>query len=273
MSLHTQLTQADTFFCIAGPCVIEKYDIMMQIAETLRRLTDELQIPYVFKASYTKANRTSYGSPTGPGLDAGLRILEQIKEQFDLPILTDIHQTNEIEAVSQVADILQIPAFLSRQTELIVQAAATGDIINIKKGQFMAPEDMDGALLKAASTGNTKLFATERGASFGYHNLVVDFRGFITMAALGYPVIYDVTHSLQRPSIGTTSGGNPELARPMAQAALATGCVDGLFIETHPTPQTALSDAKTMIPLSEMRQLLTACIPHYKLAKEHHENS
>lgn len=273
MSLYTQLTTADTFFCIAGPCVIESYDIMMQTAETLRALTDELHIPYVFKASYTKANRTSFGSHTGPGLDAGLRILQQIKEQFNLPILTDVHQTNEIDAVSQVADILQIPAFLSRQTELIVQSAATNKIINIKKGQFMAPEDMDGALQKAASTGNRMLCATERGTSFGYHNLVVDFRGFMTMAALGYPVIYDVTHSLQRPSMGKTSGGNPELARPMAQAALATGCVHGLFIETHPTPETALSDAKSMIPLNEMRKLLTACIPHYKLTKDSHEKS
>jgi len=268
MTLYQQLTEGKHFFLIAGPCVIEDDAVMMEIAEKLRALTDSLHIPFVFKASYTKANRTSIDSPTGPGLDAGLRILQRIKEQFQLPILTDIHETKEVAAVAEVADILQIPAFLSRQTQLIVQAASTDCMVNIKKGQFMAPEDMASALKKAASTGNQQLFATDRGTSFGYHNLVVDFRSFITMADFGYPVIYDVTHSLQRPSLGKTSGGSPELARPMAQAALATGYVDGLFVETHPFPAKALSDATTMLPLNSMEALLKNCILHYKIAKE-----
>ena len=260
MDLYQKLLNKDKFFLIAGPCVVEEEKMMFEVAEKLIEETDKRNIPFVFKSSYIKANRTSINSPTGAGLEKGLRILRKIKEKFNIPILTDIHEISEVEIVAEVADIIQVPAFLSRQTNLIVAMAKTGRIINIKKGQFMAPEDMKAAAEKVLSVNNNEILLTERGTSFGYHNLVVDFRGFVILKKIGYPVIYDVTHSLQKPSIDKTSGGSPEFAPMMARAALATGMVDGLFIETHPNPKEALSDADSMLPLSEIPQLLDDCL-------------
>ncbi|MCB5230902.1 MAG: 3-deoxy-8-phosphooctulonate synthase [Candidatus Cloacimonas sp.] len=260
MNLYQKILESENFFLIAGPCVIEDSAILYKIAETLKKITEERNIPYIFKASYLKANRTSESSYSGPGLDEGLKILEKIKREFELPILTDIHQTEEAELVAEVADILQIPAFLARQTFLIKSAAKTGKIVNLKKAQFMAPEDMKGAVDKVVSEENTQVMITERGTSFGYHNLVVDFRGFPVMKQFGYPVVYDVTHSLQKPSIKNVSGGTPEYVPMMAKAAMATGLIDGIFIETHPNPEKGLSDAKSMINLDLMGQLLDELI-------------
>ncbi len=256
MSLYEKLKTAPYFFLIAGPCVIEEESIMFATAEALKKLSEELGLPLVFKSSYMKANRSSGSSFSGPGLKAGLTLLSRIKREFDLPILSDVHEVCEVEPAAEVCDILQIPAFLSRQTNLIRAAAETGRIVNIKKGQFMAPEDMAAASAKVQDTGNPQILLTERGSSFGYHNLVVDFRGFAIMADMGYPVVYDLTHSLQRPTTGIVTGGNPEFAPLMARAAMATGKVQGLFIECHPTPETAKSDATTMLPLHKLKELL-----------------
>ncbi len=260
MSLYQTLLNKDKFFLIAGPCVVENEKLMFEVAEKLLEETGKRNIPFVFKSSYIKANRTSINSPTGAGLEKGLKILQKIKEEFKVPILTDVHNISEVAAVADVADILQIPAFLSRQTDLITTVAKTGRIVNIKKGQFMAPEDMKAAAGKVLSVNNCKILLTERGTTFGYHNLVVDFRSFAIMKKIGYPVIYDVTHSLQKPSVDKTSGGTPEFAPMMARAALATGMVDGLFIETHPNPKKALSDADTMLPLDKISKILDECL-------------
>lgn len=260
MELYKKLKNSDKFFLIAGPCVIEDEKMMMSITEKLIEMTQKRGIEFIFKSSFKKANRTSANSPTGPGLKEGLEILSKIKRKYNIPILTDIHDVNEVNEVASVVDILQIPAFLSRQTDLISAAAKTGKIINIKKGQFMAPEDMKNAAEKVLIEKNNKIFLTERGTSFGYHNLVVDFRSFAIMKQIGFPVIYDVTHSLQRPSQNNTSGGTPQYALMMAKAALATGEVNGLFIETHPNPAVALSDANSMLPIDELPDLLDACL-------------
>jgi 2-dehydro-3-deoxyphosphooctonate aldolase (KDO 8-P synthase) len=250
----SRIQQGD-FFLIAGPCVIESEATLLQVAETVAKLAESHNLPYVFKSSFTKANRTSGDSPTGPGLEEGLRILEKVKRETGLPLLTDIHETSEISAVADVVDILQIPAFLCRQTSLIRAAGATGKWVNIKKGQFMAPEDMTNATAKA---GSSKVMLTERGTTFGYHNLVVDFRSLLIMKESGMPVVFDATHSLQLPSGGDgVSSGRPEFVIPMAKAATAIG-IDGLFIETHPNPAEALSDAGVMLPLEQMSKLLDA---------------
>jgi len=259
-TLYSELSSCKNFFLIAGPCVIEEESIMFTIAEALKELCARKAIPLVFKASYKKANRSSLNSFSGPGMEEGLKLLNKIKQEFEVPVLTDVHECVEVASAAEVCDILQIPAFLSRQTELITAVAATGKIINIKKGQFMAPEDMQLAAEKASSTGNTQILLTERGTTFGYHNLVVDFRSFGIMHEYGYPVVYDVTHSLQRPSLGNFSGGNPEFALPMAKAAIATGMVKGLFIETHPEPHKAKSDAASMLPLAKMELLVESCL-------------
>ncbi|MFO7659940.1 MAG: 3-deoxy-8-phosphooctulonate synthase [Candidatus Cloacimonadaceae bacterium] len=259
-NLFEQLKRSRPFFLIAGPCVIEDEKTMMQTAETLVRLTSELSLPFVFKASFLKANRTSPDSFRGPGLQEGLQLLQKIKTTFSVPLLTDVHETTDINAVQEVVDIIQIPAFLSRQTLLIQAAAQTGKIVNLKKGQFMAPEDMRSAAAKVTSMHNQQVLLTERGTSFGYHNLVVDFRSFQIMHQIGFPVVYDVTHSLQKPSVTDKSGGSPEFVQMMAQAALATGFVDGLFIETHPHPEKALSDAASMLALDQLPALLKSCI-------------
>lgn len=241
------------FFLIAGPCVIETEDICVEVAEKVNKLCTERDIPFVFKSSFKKANRLSVDSYTGPGLENGLKILQNIKNRFNLPILTDVHETNEIQKTAQVADILQIPAFLCRQTDLVIAAAQTGKWVNIKKGQFLAPEDMAKI---AAKTNSQKTMLTERGSSFGYRNLIVDFRSFMIMKETGLKVIYDVSHSLQLPGGGgNVSTGQPQYIIPMAKAAMAIG-LDGLFVETHPNPPQAKSDAGAMLPLDKMEQLL-----------------
>jgi 2-dehydro-3-deoxyphosphooctonate aldolase (KDO 8-P synthase) len=263
MDLFNQLQHPKPFFLIAGPCVVEDELLMMETAEFLYKACEERNLLLIFKSSYQKANRTSETSYSGPGNKEGLAILRKIKDTFRVPIITDIHESNEVEDAASVADILQIPAFLSRQTKLIHAAAQTQKIVNIKKGQFMAPEDMEMAARKVLAMNNFKVMLTERGTTFGYHNLVVDFRSFAIMHDIGFPVVYDVTHSLQRPSIHNVSGGTPEYAGMMARAALATGKVHGLFLETHPRPQEALSDAASMVALDRIPAILDQCLSLY----------
>lgn len=265
MDLYSKLNSKGKLFLIAGPCVVEQEKMMLETAENLVKETDKRGITFIFKSSYKKANRTSISSPMGAGLDKGLKILRKIKEHFAVPILTDVHETSEIDSAADVADILQIPAFLSRQTDLLLTAGNSGRIVNIKKGQFMAPLDMKSAAEKIISSGNYNILLTERGTCFGYHNLVVDFRSFAVMQQLKFPVVYDVTHSLQQPSLGNVSGGTPEFAPMMARAAVATGMVDGLFIETHPHPMEALSDAQSMLPLDQIPQILDECLQILKV--------
>ena len=260
MDLYKILQDESKCFLISGPCVIEDEEIMMKTAEKLTIETQKRNIHFIFKSSFQKANRTSINSFTGPGLDDGLRILDKIRNRFGIHILTDVHETNQVDQVADVADVIQIPAFLCRQTDLITKAASTKKIVNIKKGQFMAPEDMKSAAEKITSRNNFNIMITERGSCFGYHNLIVDFRSFPILKSIGYPVVYDVTHSLQRPSIQKITGGNPEYGEMMAKSALATGYVDGLFIETHPRPLEALSDGMSMIPLPQMSDLLDSCM-------------
>jgi len=241
---------------IAGPCVIENEDITFATAGKLKEICNDLGIALIFKSSYDKANRTSISSYRGPGLRQGLQILSRVKSQFSVPVLSDVHSVQEVKPAAEVLDVLQIPAFLSRQTDLILAASETGKPVNVKKGQFLTPWDVKNIIDKFISTGNRNLFITERGASFGYNNLVVDFRGVPVIRSFGYPVIFDVTHSLQLPGgQGSSSGGQREFALPMARAAVAAG-VDGLFIEVHPNPEQALSDASTMVPLQEVKELL-----------------
>lgn len=257
-------------FLIAGPCAIESREIVLRTAETLRRLCYDLGITLYFKSSFDKANRTS-DSPRGVGMEEGLRILQEVKEQFGLPILTDVHESGQCAPAAEVADVLQIPAFLSRQTDLLQAAAATGRIVNVKKGQFMAPWDMAGAIDKiekvspsAAKEG--RVWLTERGSSFGYGRLVVDMTSLVEMRRFGCPVIFDATHSVQQPSSQSgITGGNREMVPCLMRAALAVG-VDGLFIETHPEPEKAISDAANQIPLSNMRALLEQAMKIDELA-------
>lgn len=243
------------FVLIAGPCIVEGEDITLRTAGEIDKITRELGIPFIFKSSYKKANRTSLNSYTGPGEEEALRILEKVKSTFGLPVLTDIHSEREAEMAAQVADVIQIPAFLCRQTELLIAAGQTGRVVNIKKGQFLAPEDMKHAALKVASTGNEKIMLTERGTTFGYHNLVVDYRSLLIMKELGYPVVMDATHAVQIPSQGGVSGGRPEFIPAIARAAAAVG-VDAIFMEVHPDPQHALSDAASQYALSKLKDLL-----------------
>ena len=241
---------------IAGPCVIESRDLCMRIAERARDISRRAGLPYVFKASYDKANRTSINSFRGPGLDEGLRILEDIRKAFGMPVLSDVHRPEECPAAGQALDILQIPAFLCRQTDLVVAAARTGRPLNIKKAQFMAPDDMGPVAAKAASAGCRQVTLTDRGTSFGYHRLISDMRAIPRMQALGYPVVFDATHSVQEPGgKGDRSGGERDMAATLALSAVAAGA-DGLFIETHPDPEKALSDAATMMPLDRLEPLL-----------------
>ncbi|MCU0643230.1 MAG: 3-deoxy-8-phosphooctulonate synthase [bacterium] len=222
----------------------------------MKKITDELHIPYIYKSSYAKANRQSIDSYAGPGIESGLKILARVKRDLDVPILTDIHSPQEAAIVAEVADVLQIPAFLCRQTDIVVAAAKTGKPVNIKKGQFMAPEDMGPIAAKAANSGNDQIILTERGSTFGYHNLVVDFRSLVIMKNLGYPVVFDATHSLQLPGAGKGhSGGQPQFIFPMAKAAIAVG-VQAIFLETHPCVEQALCDAANMLPLQRLRELL-----------------
>lgn len=244
------------FFLLAGPCVVENEKLLMTVAEKIKEITQRLKIPYAFKASYRKANRTRLDSFTGIGDEKALGLLKKVKNEFDLPIVTDIHNPEEAAVAAEVANILQIPAFLCRQTDLLIAAAKTGRIINIKKGQFSSPQSMEFAINKIKAFNNDKIALTERGTTFGYQDLVVDFRSIPIMKELGVPVVMDCTHCLQKPnqSAGVT-GGNPELIETMALAAIASGA-DGLFIETHPNPAEALSDGANMLPLSQIEKLL-----------------
>jgi 2-dehydro-3-deoxyphosphooctonate aldolase (KDO 8-P synthase) len=243
-------------FLIAGPCVIESAGHPAKVAARLKDITGELGIPLVFKASYDKANRSSLGSYRGPGLERGLEILARIKARFGVPILTDVHECDEVAKVAAVADVLQIPAFLCRQTDLVLEAARTGKVVNVKKGQFMAPWDMKGVMEKAASTGNRRLLVTERGFSFGYNNLVVDMRSFPVLRSLGFPVIFDVTHSVQRPGgLGDRSGGEAHFIDTLGPAGVAAG-VDGLFMEVHENPARALSDGPNAYRLGRLKAFL-----------------
>jgi 2-dehydro-3-deoxyphosphooctonate aldolase (KDO 8-P synthase) len=252
------------FFLIAGPCAAESEPLCLEVAGRVRDIALRHDLPYIFKSSYRKANRTSAGSYAGPGLDEGLRILTKVKTEFGLPILTDIHETTDIAPVAEIADVLQIPAFLCRQTALVEQAAATGKWINIKKGQMVAPDDMAKIAAKADSD---KIMLTERGSSFGYHNLVVDFRGLMIMRQSGHKIVFDATHSLQLPSSGAVSTGTPEFVLPMAKAAMAVG-IDGLFVETHPNPADALCDAGVMLPLDEMEDLIRSVLQTKKTGSQ-----
>ncbi|HTC65236.1 MAG TPA: 3-deoxy-8-phosphooctulonate synthase [Candidatus Saccharimonadales bacterium] len=243
-------------FLIAGPCVIESEAHALMMAENLAEVAAHANVPLVFKASYDKANRSSEQSYRGPGLAEGLRILQKVKERYGLPILTDIHDASQAIPVADVADVLQIPAFLSRQTDLLVAAGKTGRVVNLKKGQFLSPWEMANAVEKVALTGNDKIFLTERGASFGYQNLVVDMRSFPIMRKTTCPVVFDVTHSVQLPGgAGKSSGGQPEFIEPLARAGVAVG-VDGVFLEVHDNPSKALSDGTNALPLAELPALL-----------------
>lgn len=252
------------FQLIAGPCVIESEEMVMSIAAEMKSITDELGIPYTFKASFDKANRTSISGFRGPGIEEGLRILQCVKDAYGLPICTDIHEPWQAEKAAQVADILQIPAFLCRQTDLLVAAAKTGKCVNIKKAQFLAPWDMGNCVEKVRQSGNQNVMLCERGASFGYNTLVVDMTGLRVMKEFGVPVIFDATHSVQKPGgNGTSTGGNRQYVEYLAKAAVAVG-VDGLFMETHPDPDNAKSDGPNMVPLSEMKTLLTRLVRVYQ---------
>ncbi len=241
---------------IAGPCVIESEEIVFYTAEKLKETCRTIGLPLLFKSSYDKANRTSLSSFRGPGFEKGLRILSDVRSKFDIPIISDIHSVEEVNPASEVLDALQIPAFLCRQTDLILYASRTGKPVNVKKGQFLAPWDIKNIIEKFISTGNQNIFVTERGTSFGYNNLVVDFRGLPIMQSFGFPVIFDITHSLQLPGgLGKSSGGQREFAEPLAKAATAVG-VDGLFMEVHPEPARALCDGPNMLKLDDVFDLL-----------------
>ncbi len=249
---------------IAGPCVVESREMLRETAEKLVSICKDKNVELYFKSSYKKANRTSKSSFTGIGDDKALAYLAEIKKDFGVPIITDIHTENEIQKAADTADILQIPAFLCRQTELLQAAGKSGKIVNIKKGQFMAPEDMKHAAGKTGIEDKSRIWLTERGASFGYHDLVADFRSLVIMRQFGYPVIYDATHSVQRPSAGVQSGGQPEFIHALAKAAAAVG-IDGIFFETHPDPPKAKSDAATQLPLKEAGSFIEMVLKYYEL--------
>ena len=241
---------------IAGPCVIESESATLETAERLKRITADLGIPFIFKSSYDKANRSSVRSYRGPGLREGLKVLARVKRELDLPLLSDIHRFEEIAPAAEVLDVIQIPAFLSRQTDLLVEVAKTGRVVNIKKGQFLAPWDIKNAIEKAESTGNSNILITERGVSFGYNNLIVDFRSLPMMRGLGYPVVFDATHSVQLPGgAGNVSSGDRQYVAPLTRAAVAVG-VDALFMEVHACPDKALCDGPNMMSLDELPDLL-----------------
>ena len=243
------------FVLIAGPCVVENEKMIMQTAKQIKSICDELNIPLIFKSSYKKANRTSGKSFTGIGNEEALKILFKVKQKYDIPILTDIHTAEESALAAKYVDVLQIPAFLCRQTDLLIAAGNTKKVVNIKKGQFLAPEDIKFAADKVRQTGNINIMLTERGTTFGYHNLVVDMRSLVIMKELGYPVVMDATHSVQLPSVGNTSGGQPKFILPLAKAATAVG-IDALFLEVHPNPKEALSDADSQLPLIKLKNIL-----------------
>ncbi|NLY95670.1 MAG: 3-deoxy-8-phosphooctulonate synthase [Myxococcales bacterium] len=254
-------------FLIAGPCVIESEELVFEIAETMRDITAKLDIPYVFKASFDKANRTSHTSFRGPGMEAGLAILEKVRDRLGLCVLTDVHESTPVEEVAAVVDVLQTPAFLVRQTDFIQRVARAGKPVNIKKGQFQAPWDMTAVVAKCREVGNDKIMVCERGVSFGYNTLVTDVRGLAIMRKTGCPVVFDATHSVQEPGgLGDKSGGNSAHVPVLARAAVAAG-VSGLFMETHPRPSEALSDGPNMWPLHRMAELLETCVALDRVVK------
>ncbi|MCD7712808.1 MAG: 3-deoxy-8-phosphooctulonate synthase [Firmicutes bacterium] len=260
MITNQDLYPKENFFLLAGPCVIEGEDMALRIAEKIIGITNKLHIPYVFKGSYRKANRSRIDSFTGIGDEKALKILRKVNETFGIPTVTDIHETYEAAMVAEYVDILQIPAFLCRQTDLLVAAAETGKIVNIKKGQFLSPGAMQFAVQKVADAGNPNAMITERGTTFGYTDLVVDYRGIPQMQSFGYPVIMDVTHSLQQPNqTSGVTGGLPSLIETITKAAIVVGA-DGLFIETHPEPEIAKSDGANMLPLDLLEDLLTKLV-------------
>ena len=253
---------------LAGPCVLESLELGLEVASTVSALCKKHGLGYVFKASFDKANRTSVHSERGPGMEQGLQWLAQIKKEIGVPVVTDIHESHQAERVSQVVDLLQIPAFLCRQTDLLVAAAKTGLPINIKKAQFMAPEDMRAVAEKCRQAGNDQVILCDRGTSFGYHQLVVDFRSFPLMRSFGCPVMFDATHSVQQPGgLGNSSGGDRRYVLPLLRAALAVG-IDALFLEVHPTPEKALSDGPNMVPLAKLDRVLEQVAVLHKLVAE-----
>ncbi len=261
-------TESSSFFLIAGPCVLESEELAFRIAAHLQETTSRLGIPFCFKASFDKANRSSIGSYRGPGLEAGLEVLGRIREKLGVPVTTDLHESAQAQAVAGVVDLLQIPAFLSRQTDLLLAAAETRKPVNVKKGQFLAASDMDRIAEKLRSAGCPSFFLTERGTSFGYHDLVVDMRNLVEMRKRGHRVIFDATHSVQRPgALGSSSGGDRELAYPLARAAVAVG-IDGLFLETHPAPEQSPSDGATMMPLARVSSILEKLLRIHEAAKD-----
>jgi 2-dehydro-3-deoxyphosphooctonate aldolase (KDO 8-P synthase) len=256
------------FFLIAGPCVIESRAHALKLAAHLSEVTRRLRIPFIFKASFDKANRSSLSTYRGLGMERGLEILSEVRDRFGVPLLTDVHEVGQVERVAEVVDVLQIPAFLCRQTDLVLAAARTRRVVNVKKGQFMAPADMRGVVAKATSTGNHRLLVTERGASFGYNNLVVDMRAFPILRGLGYPVVFDATHSVQRPGgLGDRSGGESQFVETLARAAVAVG-VDGLFMEVHDNPARALSDGPNALKLSLVEPLLRRLLAIRRAAQD-----
>lgn len=257
----------DKLTIMAGPCVIESQDILNRTAEKLKEITEKLGINYIFKSSFDKANRSSITSFRGPGLEKGLEMLAKVKSEFDLPIVTDIHNPNQAAVVAEVADVLQIPAFLCRQTDLLVAAAKTGKIVNIKKGQFLAPEQMLPLIKKVEDSGNSNILVTDRGTSFGYNNLVVDFRGIQIMQQFNYPVVFDATHSVQLPGAnGTSSGGDRRFVPLLAKSAMAAGA-NALFFEVHPDPDCAKCDGPNMIPLDRAETLFRHCKEIFELVR------
>lgn len=249
-------TDSGNFLLIAGPCAIEGEEMAMHIARHLVEMTNRLKIPFIFKGSYRKANRSRLDSFTGIGDEKALQVLQQVRQTFNVPVLTDIHTPEEATMAAQYVDVLQIPAFLCRQTDLLIAAARTGKVVNIKKGQFVAPESMAFAARKVVDMGNNRVMLTERGTTFGYQDLVVDFRGIPTMRQMGYPVVLDITHSLQQPNQASgVTGGKPQLIETIARAGVAVG-VDGLFVETHPDPSKALSDGANMLQLDKIDAMM-----------------
>lgn len=267
ISENTTIGGTRPFVLIAGPCAIESEAMVLAVAETLQKICSGLNIPLVFKSSFDKANRSSILAPRGVGLDEGLRILEKVKTELGLPIVTDVHESYQCPAVGQVVDMIQIPAFLSRQTDLLVAAAATGKVVNVKKGQFMAPWDMRNVITKLEEAGNRNILLCERGSSFGYNNLIVDMTGLVEMRSYGYPVVFDATHSVQKPGgQGTSTGGNREMVPPLMRAALAMG-VDGIFAEVHPDPDHAFSDGPNQLRLDAIEKILQQAVAIDQLVK------
>lgn len=258
----------DKLTIVAGPCAAESQEILDETAKGLKEITKKLGINFIFKSSFDKANRSSIYSYRGPGLEKGLEMLQAVKDKFDIPLVTDIHTPDQAEPVSKVVDVLQIPAFLCRQTDLLVAAAKTGKIVNVKKGQFLAPEQMGNVVKKLEECKNTQILLTERGSSFGYNNLVVDYRGIPIMQSFGYPVVFDATHSVQLPGAqGTSSGGDRRFVPTLAKAAVAAG-VNALFFEVHPDPDNAKSDGPNMIPLDKAEDVFRTCKEIFELVRK-----